>query len=108
MPLDAYRKDLFRRKGTERLLQELIEAAIDINTHLIIQMGHDAPKDDDQSFTKLRGIGVIPQELAEKLAPSAGLRNRRVHRHEELEDTRILEGVEMAQALYPLYLHPGH
>ena len=28
MPLKRYRADLFTRKGTERLLQELIEAAI--------------------------------------------------------------------------------
>ena len=104
MPLDAYRKDLFRRKGTERLLQELIESAIDINTHLIIQKGYDAPEDYYQSFTKLGEIGVLPQELAGKLAPSAGLRNRLVHRYEALEDARILEGVEMAEALYPLYI----
>ncbi len=33
MSLDQYRNELFTRKGTERLLQELIEAAIDLNTH---------------------------------------------------------------------------
>ena len=34
-----YREDLFLRKGTERLLQETIEAAIDLNTHLLVQSG---------------------------------------------------------------------
>ncbi len=104
MPLEDYRKDLFKKKGTERLLQEMIEAAIDINTHLIIQQGYDAPEDYYQSFTRLGEIGLLSVDLAEKLAPSAGLRNRLVHRYDTLDDTRILEAVNTAQALYPEYI----
>ena len=36
---DEYIEDVYKRKATERLLQELVEAAIDINTHLIVQTG---------------------------------------------------------------------
>lgn len=104
MPLETYRKDLFRRKATERLLQELIEAAIDINTHLILQQGYDAPEDYYQSFIKSGEIGLLPQELAQRLAPSAGLRNRLVHRYDDLDNARILEAVETAQTLYPQYI----
>lgn len=104
MPLETYRKDLFRKKGTERLLQELIEAAIDINTHLIIQQGYDAPEDYYQSFTKLGETGILPEDLAQQLAPSAGLRNRLVHRYDDLEDALILEAVERAQTAYPKYI----
>ena len=32
MERDEYERDLYKRKATERLLQELIESAIDINT----------------------------------------------------------------------------
>ena len=38
-----YEEDLYRRKAAERLLQELIEAAIDINTHLIVELGEPSP-----------------------------------------------------------------
>jgi len=31
MNLDEYTRDLYKRKATEKLLQELVEAAIDIN-----------------------------------------------------------------------------
>jgi uncharacterized protein YutE (UPF0331/DUF86 family) len=45
MDQDEYLRDLYKRKGTERLLQELIEAAIDINTHMVVGSGY-APPDD--------------------------------------------------------------
>lgn len=43
--LEKYIEDVYKRKATERLLQELIEAAIDINTHMIVETGHIAPDD---------------------------------------------------------------
>ena len=45
-----YQEDLYRRKAAERMLQELIEAAIDINLHLISAAGHSIPDDYYQSF----------------------------------------------------------
>ncbi len=39
MGVEEYTEDLYRRKATERLLQEMIEAAIDINTFIIVQTG---------------------------------------------------------------------
>ncbi|MCC6325945.1 MAG: hypothetical protein DCC43_04480 [Candidatus Brocadia sp.] len=43
MTSEEYISDVYKRKATERLLQELIEAAIDINSHLIVQTGHAHP-----------------------------------------------------------------
>lgn len=76
---DEYIKDIYKRKATERLLQELIEAAIDINTHIIVQTGNTVPDDYYESFIKTGEYKIISLDLAEKLAPSAGLRNRLVH-----------------------------
>jgi hypothetical protein len=42
---DAYRAEPYRRKATERLLQEIVEAAVDINAHLLVQAGTGAPDD---------------------------------------------------------------
>lgn len=38
-----YAADIYKRKATERLLQELIEAAVDINTHIIVETGNQVP-----------------------------------------------------------------
>lgn len=101
---DEYLQDLYRRKATERLLQELIEAAIDINTHSIVESGFAAPDDYYQSFLKAGEIGAIPPGLAAKLAPSAGLRNRLVHEYDHINHAVILAAVGEALELYPQYI----
>lgn len=104
MERDEYLRDLYKRKATERLLQELIEAAIDINTHMIVGSGYAAPDDYYQSFIRAAEIGIISPDLSEKLAPSAGLRNRLVHEYDRIEHLIILEAVGMAEEFYPRYV----
>jgi uncharacterized protein YutE (UPF0331/DUF86 family) len=45
MSLDSYRANVWERKGAERVLQEAIEAALDINVHLIAEAGAAIPDD---------------------------------------------------------------
>lgn len=101
---EEYANDIYKRKATERLLQELIEAAIDINTHILVQADNEAPDDYYRSFIKAGELGVIPEDLAEKLAPSAGLRNRLVHEYDLLEHSLVLEAVKQADELYAKYV----
>ena len=104
LSVEQYRSDVFTRKGTERLLQELIEAAIDINTHVLVQDGHSPPDDYHQGFLRLAEIGVLPADLATALAPSAGLRNRLVHEYDAIVDALVLDGTRKAQSLFPPYV----
>ena len=101
---EEYIKDVYKRKAAERLLQELIEAAIDINTHIIVQTGNTAPDDYYESFIKAGRLKIISMGLAETLAPSAGLRNRLVHEYDLLEHSIILDAVRTAEKLYPEYV----
>lgn len=102
--LEEYRDRLYERKATERLLQEVVEAAVDINTYLTVQLGEPAPEEYYTSFLKLTDLGVLPRELAEELAPSAGLRNRLVHQYDELDDRLVLEAVRSVQELFTRYI----
>jgi uncharacterized protein YutE (UPF0331/DUF86 family) len=104
MSLEQYMDDIYKRKATERLLQELIEAAIDINTHLIIQRGSKVPDDYYESFIKAGESNIIPAKLADNLAPSAGLRNRLVHEYDLLEHSTVLKAVKFTLNLYPEYI----
>ena len=99
-----YGKDLYRRKGTERLLQELIEAAIDINTHLIVELGGMVPDSYFESFLELASLNVLPAGLAGSLAPSAGLRNRLVHEYDAIDDAIIHGSLSQAILLYTDYI----
>jgi uncharacterized protein YutE (UPF0331/DUF86 family) len=101
---EQFAQDLYMRKATERLLQELIEAAIDINTHLIVGSGNAAPDDYYDSFILAGRYSLIPAELAGELAPSAGLRNRLVHEYDVLDQSLVLESAKKALSLYVRYV----
>jgi uncharacterized protein YutE (UPF0331/DUF86 family) len=104
MNREEYARDLYKRKATERLLQELIEAAIDINIHMIVGSGHIPPDDSYGSFIQAGELGILSPGLAEKLAPSAGLRNRLVHEYDRLDHSEILKAVAIAESLYSRYI----
>lgn len=104
MSVDRFSQDLYMRKATERLLQELIEAAIDINTHLIVGSGKAGPDDYYASFILAGQYGLIPAALAGELAPSAGLRNRLVHEYDILDRSLVLESAKKALSLYARYV----
>ena len=104
MPLADYQTRVWERKGVERVLQETIEAALDINAHMIAERGHDVPDDYFGGFVKLGELGILPQELTRALAPSAGLRNRLVHEYDTLDDVKVLTAVGTMLDLYPRYI----
>ena len=104
MKPDEYLQDVYKRKATERLLQELIEAAIDINVHMIVATGHTVPDDYYESFIRAGELKIISLDLAQKLAPSAGLRNRLVHEYDRLDHSMVLKAVNMAEELFPQYI----
>lgn len=104
LSLDAYRSDRFRRKGVERMLQETVEAAVDTNAHLLRASGGAPPADYYESFIRLGRAGILDEELAEALAPSAGLRNRLVHEYDEIDDSIVLRAVGEALRLFPRYI----
>jgi uncharacterized protein YutE (UPF0331/DUF86 family) len=104
LSLQEYRARLYERKAAERLLQETIEAALDINAHVIAEQGGVVPDDYYGGFIALGTLGIIADPLARELAPSAGLRNRLVHEYEGLEDAKVLAAIETMQQVYPRYV----
>jgi uncharacterized protein YutE (UPF0331/DUF86 family) len=104
LPLEEYRRQLYQRKAAERLLQEAIEAALDISAHLIAEQGAAIPEDYYGGFTALGTLEVLPQSLARELAPSAGLRNRLVHEYEAIDDAKVLTAISMMLRLYPQFI----
>lgn len=104
LDLGAFTEDRFRQKGTERLLQELIEAAVDVNLHLLRVRGRPTPPDYFTTFVRLGEAGVIPGELARALAPSTGLRNRLVHEYDAIDDAVVLDAVGEARDLFGQYV----
>jgi uncharacterized protein YutE (UPF0331/DUF86 family) len=104
LSLAEYRARLYERKAAERLLQEAIEAALDVNAHLAAELAAQVPDDYYRGFVTLGELGVLPRDLAERLAPSAGLRNRLVHEYDILDDGRVLASIGRVLDEYPRYV----
>jgi uncharacterized protein YutE (UPF0331/DUF86 family) len=77
------------RWTVERGLQLCVQNALDIATHIAAGSGLDAP-DYASGIDRLRELGVIPADFAERLRRMAGLRN--VHAYLKV-DLKIVEGV---------------
>jgi uncharacterized protein YutE (UPF0331/DUF86 family) len=104
MGLEKYRRDVVGRKAAERLLQQTIEAALDINAHVLAGTGAGPPEDYYTSFIQMGTERVLEADLAEQLAPAAGLRNRLVHQYDDLDDALVYQAIDRALRLFPGYL----
>ncbi|MBI2526184.1 MAG: DUF86 domain-containing protein [Candidatus Rokubacteria bacterium] len=104
LSLLEYRARFYERKAAERILQEAIEAALDINAHLIAEGGGEIPDDYYGGFVRIGQMGIVAVGLADSLAPSAGLRNRLVHEYEALDDAKVLGAIRTTLEVYPRYV----
>lgn len=102
--LDELTKDYWKHKALERILEIIINQAIDINQHLIVKSGKgELPFDYKKSFLLLTELGVYPQEFAGKIADSAGLRNVLVHEYVKLDEQIFFTSIRECLSDYTKY-----
>jgi uncharacterized protein YutE (UPF0331/DUF86 family) len=104
LSLKAFIEDATKRYAAERLMQLIVDEAIDINAHLILSSRHAPPKDYYSSFVQLASLGVCPRALALALAPTTALRSALVHGYEEVNVNEVHRHIGRFLALYPRYL----
>ncbi|WGV28621.1 type VII toxin-antitoxin system HepT family RNase toxin [Halotia branconii] len=102
--LDDYLVDFDTQLITERLLQLMAQAAIDINDHILSKLNPGKSETNFDSFISLGKYGVITPALARQIAPSSGLRNRLVHEYDEIDPQQVFNSISFALRLYPLYV----
>lgn len=102
--LEDYLADFRHRRVVERLIQLIVDVAVDINTHAIVDAGKPPPADAYSSFIEAAKIGLFPLAFARKLAPSTGERNIIVHDYENIDDRVVFESVTEAVELYQQYV----
>ena len=77
-PLTNYLQDRRQQLLVERLLHLSVEATSDLLEHLLMQELNCKPQTYADTFFLAGQHGLIPMELAQRLIPAAGLRNRLV------------------------------
>ena len=84
-------KDIFKSHSAERLLQLIVDSMIDINQHFIKELNLKVSEDFQGTFYILGENKILSMAFARKIAPVVGLRNRIVHRYEELNQKLFLK-----------------
>ena len=62
------RARLYERKAAERLLQEAVEAALDVNAHVIAELSSNVPDDSYQGFLRMAELGILDAQVCDSVA----------------------------------------
>jgi len=101
---DEVAKDYTIHKIIERIIEVVINEAIDINQHLIVELGKGKlPFDYKESFLLLGELGILPQKFAEEISRSVGLRNILVHQYRKLDEKIFYQSIKDCLRQYSLY-----
>lgn len=93
-----------RLHAIERLFQLIVDTMVAMNTHVIAAADFPVPEDYQNTFVTLGEHGVLPMDFAVRLAPVVGLRNRVVHKYEELDMHAFLLQLRTELGDVPTYL----
>lgn len=102
--LETYLDNSFVRRGTERIIQLIVECATDINCMILKGMNKPAPKDYFNSFIELGEADVFPMTFVLAIAPSTGLRNILVHEYQKVDNQMVYHSVRKVRELYAEYM----
>jgi uncharacterized protein YutE (UPF0331/DUF86 family) len=102
--VDRFARNFSTQLVVERIVSQLVDLAAGINTHVLTTETGESPPDVRRSFTAVADTGLIDHDLAERLAPSAGLRNVLVHAYVDLDLARLVAAVPLASEQYAEYV----
>ena len=103
--LDEYTNNLFVKRTGERTIELIVECAVDINNHFILEIGSAIHSEYFQSFLDMSSLEVISESLAHALAPTAGLRNRLAHEYETVIDRIVHNSINRIITNYARYIN---
>jgi len=101
---EEFLRDRYKQLAAERLIEIIIQAAIDINKHLLKQVSQSVAKSNADAFGVMSELGIIQLGLAQKLAESGKLRNRLTHRYDEIDPEMIFSFISQILTDYPQYV----
>lgn len=101
--LEEYLKDRGKQLIVERLLQLIIQVAIDVNRYLLKRLEVQQPNSNFDVFIEVSNCGIITAELAKILSQSGVLRNRLVHLYDAIDPVKVHQAIDIVLQKYPLY-----
>lgn len=89
-------RDFMKQAAVERVLERIINRAIDINQHLISNLADlktEPPLDYTETFLKLADFGVYPASFAKDISKSIGTRNMLSHEYDKADEQEIYSSI---------------
>lgn len=101
--------DSLKLAALERLIERIVMRAIDINEHLIAELGSGAENRTTRltyrdTFLRLADLGAYPKEFAQRIAHSASLRNILVHDYNDADHRIVCGAVQPCLEDYRKYV----
>jgi len=97
-------EDITKLKTLERNFQLIVDEMIDINQHFIKELGFDISNDLEGTFHILGENKILSEDFVLKISPVVGLRNRLVHRYEELNPKLFIETFQKEYSDFEKYI----
>ena len=101
---DRFAREFATQLVVERIVSQLVDLAAGINAHVVTVEVGESPPDVRRSFDAVADLGLIDRDLAERLGPSAGLRNVLVHAYVDLDVGLLVAAVPLATEQYGEYV----
>jgi uncharacterized protein YutE (UPF0331/DUF86 family) len=103
--MDEIARDPVKAAAAERMLERIVNRALDINQHLIAELGvgNEVVRRYQDTFLRLGDLGVLSPDLARQIAPSAGFRNVLVHEYDEVDPAKVYQSMADALVQYSQY-----
>jgi len=101
---EQYVSEITTKYAVERILQLIVDIALDINNILLAYNDKPPASNYFNSFIDVSECGVFDSVFAISIAPSSGLRNRLVHEYEKINDEVVFNNIDKTIAMYQKYL----
>lgn len=102
--LKEIKNDFMKYRTLERETQLIADEMVDINNHFIRRLELPVPDSFQSTFIILAKNNILPFDFAEKIAPIVGLRNRLVHRYEEINMDLFLSALQKEKDDFKEYI----
>lgn len=101
---DRLNRDRILRHAVERIITQLVDLSVSINSHIAAATHGRAPATYRESFAAAAAAGAIAGDLAAELAPSAGLRNVLTHEYVAVDLALVADSVPLAREGFRRYV----
>jgi len=98
-----YSTDRSKRRDLERLIENLVMAAIDISKVVLASEKREIPQTYRETLFNFTS-GLMEEESAKRFAQFAEMRNILVHEYLDIKWERIKKFITMANQLYPIFI----